>query len=86
MFGTGVTRIKHAYENARIKPKFMITENVISVILPVISEKYNVTADEEKVDGFINISRKVSVLVTVINLILATENLWLNNNIFSISR
>lgn len=49
MFGTGVTRIKHAYENARIKPKFMITENVISVILPVISEKYNVTADEEKV-------------------------------------
>ena len=38
------------------------------------------------VDGFINISRKVSVLLTVLNLILVTENLWLNNNIFSIPR
>ena len=49
MFGTGVTRIKYAYANARIKPKFTITDNVISVILPVISDKYNVTDDEDKV-------------------------------------
>ena len=49
MFGTGVTRIKHAYANARIKPAFTITDNVISVILPVISDKYNVTDDEDKI-------------------------------------
>ena len=49
MFGTGVTRIKHAYNDARIKPKFSITDHVISVILPVLSDKYNVTNDEEKV-------------------------------------
>lgn len=49
MFGTGVTRIKHAYANARIKPKFVITDNVISVTLPVISGKYNVTENEDKV-------------------------------------
>lgn len=49
MFGTGVTRIKHAYNEARIKPKFAITDNVISVILPVLSDKYNVTNDEEKI-------------------------------------
>lgn len=49
MFGTGVTRIKFAYANARIKPKFTITDHVISVVLPVISDKYNVTGDEDKV-------------------------------------
>ena len=49
MFGTGVTRIKYAYANARIKPKFTITDHVISVILPVISGKYNVTDDEDRV-------------------------------------
>ena len=49
MFGTGVTRIKYAYANARIKPKFTITDHVISVVLPVLSDKYNVTADEEKI-------------------------------------
>ena len=49
MFGTGVTRIKYAYNDARIKPKFAITDNVISVVLPVLSNKYNVSNDEEKI-------------------------------------
>ena len=49
MFGTGITRIKYAYENARIKPKFTITDHVIGIILPVISNDYNVTIDENKV-------------------------------------
>lgn len=55
MFGTGVTRIKHAYADAKIKPKFSTTDNVISVVLPIISTKYNVSGDEEKV---INILEK----------------------------
>lgn len=49
MFGTGVTRIKNAYANAKIKPKFVITDNVISVTLPVINGIFNVSEDEEKV-------------------------------------
>lgn len=49
MFGTGVARIKYAYANAKIKPKFVITDNVISVILPVINDKYNVSEAEEKI-------------------------------------
>ena len=47
MFGTGVARIKYAYSNARIKPKFMITDHVISVILPVVKGDFSVTEDEE---------------------------------------
>lgn len=49
MFGTGVTRIRYAYNKARIKPKFEITDHVISVILPVITNTYNVTGDEAKI-------------------------------------
>lgn len=49
MFGTGVTRIKHAYANAKMKPKFMVTDHVISVVLPVISNKYNVSDDGERI-------------------------------------
>ena len=49
MFGTGITRIRFAYTDARIKPKFEITDNVISVILPVVTNNYKVTSDEAKI-------------------------------------
>lgn len=49
MFGTGVKRILKLYENAKIKPEFSVTENAISVTLPVLKENYNVTEEEEKV-------------------------------------
>lgn len=49
MFGTGVKRILFAYKDAKIKPKFEITDNVISVILPIITNHYNVTDDEGKI-------------------------------------
>ena len=49
MFGTGVRRILLAYKDAKIKPKFEITDNVISVILPVTEDQYHVTNDEAKV-------------------------------------
>lgn len=54
MFGTGITRIKHAYANARIKPQFNITDNVISVILPIISDKEELSEDEKKVVNALN--------------------------------
>ncbi|MGN0353925.1 MAG: ATP-binding protein [Muricoprocola sp.] len=49
MFGTGIRRILLAYENAKIKPEFEITDNVISVTLPVLSAQYHVTNDEAKI-------------------------------------
>lgn len=49
MFGTGIRRILYAYNDAKIKPKFEITDNVISVVLPVVSNNYNVTSDEAKI-------------------------------------
>ena len=49
MVGTGVRRILLAYKDAKIKPKFEITDNVISVILPVTADQYHVTNDEAKV-------------------------------------
>lgn len=54
MFGTGITRIKHAYANARIKPQFNITDNVISVILPIISDKEEISEDEKEVVNALN--------------------------------
>ena len=49
MFGTGVRRILLAYNNAKVKPKFEITDHVISVTLPVITNQYHVTGDEARV-------------------------------------
>lgn len=49
MFGTGVKRILFAYRDSKVKPKFEITDNVISVILPMMTNHYDVTDDEEKI-------------------------------------
>ena len=32
-----------------IKPKFEVTDNVISVVLPVLNSQYQVTSDERKI-------------------------------------
>ncbi len=48
MFGTGVRRIMEAYEGAVLKPQFQISDNAICVILPVLKDHYEVTADEAK--------------------------------------
>lgn len=49
IFGTGIRRILFAYKDAKIKPSFEITDNVISVILPVITNQYHVTNAEAEV-------------------------------------
>lgn len=59
-FGTGVRRILLAYENAKIKPKFEITDNVISVILPVITNQYHITSDEEKIINVLENGKQLS--------------------------
>ena len=60
MFGTGVTRIRQAYNKARIKPRFAITDNVISVILPVLTNSYKVTNDEEKIISALESGKQLS--------------------------
>ena len=49
MFGIGILRIKQTYQNATFKPDFKIYENSISVILPSLSLKVQLTVDENKI-------------------------------------
>lgn len=45
-FGTGIKRIKDAYQETYTSPIFKITENFITVVLPVIGQS-NLTEDEK---------------------------------------
>lgn len=47
-FGTGIKRIKDLYSKNSVKPDFIITDNIIRVTLPVISEEVNLPADHKK--------------------------------------
>lgn len=49
MFGTGIRRIMESYEKSTLKPQFHITDNVISVILPVLRNTYEVNTDERQI-------------------------------------
>lgn len=60
MFGTGVTRIRYAYSKAKNKPRFKVTDHVISVILPVLTNNYNVTSDEEKIISALENGKQLS--------------------------
>lgn len=46
MFGTGIARIKEAYEHANVKPKFEVSEHSISVTLPVLTNREALNSDE----------------------------------------
>ena len=48
-FGTGVRRIMETYSSSTRKPEFIISDNSIKVILPLISDTYNTNSDEQKV-------------------------------------
>lgn len=48
-FGTGVTRIIDAYDNTNLKPSFLISENYIRVILPVVDYDYSLYNDKDAI-------------------------------------
>lgn len=49
-FGTGISRIKNAYEESLVKPEFVFFENSISVVLPLLKTTLNdLSEDESKV-------------------------------------
>lgn len=48
-FGTGVVRIKEAYEHSATKPAFDVTENSITVTLPLVQESNGLNGDQQLV-------------------------------------
>lgn len=48
-FGTGIPRIRAAYDGCARKPRFVITANSITVCLPVISEAAELNAQERAI-------------------------------------
>lgn len=48
-FGTGIRRIKKAYEDEVVKPEFKVYQNSIEVFLPVIEKSIDLSIDENKV-------------------------------------
>ncbi len=48
MFGTGIRRIKYAYAKNIIKPEFIIFENSIKLILPMIQEDMELLSKDEQ--------------------------------------
>ena len=54
IFGTGITRIKHLYEEGLIKPDFEVSENTIKIVLPVFEKNLNFTENEQTVYKFLS--------------------------------
>ena len=54
ILGTGITRIKHLYEEGLIKPDFEVSENTIKIVLPVFEKNLNLTENEQTVYKFLS--------------------------------
>lgn len=55
----GVGRIIEAYRDYIVKPDFLITENTITIVLPVINTSGKMTTDEQKL---VDVFTKTSIL------------------------
>ena len=64
-FGTGIRRIKEAYAGSQTKPTFEVTENLIKVTLPLLSENMDLTQDELAVYSVLskNINKPISEIM-----------------------
>ena len=56
-FGTGIIKIKQAYENCEVKPQFKIYDNSICVILPVLNSLNVLTLDEKSIVNYLTSGR-----------------------------
>ena len=54
MFGTGILRIKDLYKDLPVQPEFKIYDNSITVELPTIDSKLNVTKDEKSILDYLS--------------------------------
>lgn len=68
IFGTGVLRILETYRQSLVKPKFEITDNSISVELPVVQTELNLSADERTVYDALskNIRKSISEITAAV--------------------
>lgn len=85
VFGTGIVRIKEAYQNNGAKPVFEILENSINVVLPILSNG-DFTEDEALVYG--KLSKSIAKSISEISEALPigrTKTIALLKNLASIN-
>ncbi|MBR5973969.1 MAG: putative DNA binding domain-containing protein [Clostridiales bacterium] len=65
-FGTGIRRIKESYADSRTKPSFVVTEDIIKVTLPLLSDNMDLTQDELAVYRVLskNINKPISEIMS----------------------
>ena len=59
-FGTGVIRIREAFEHSVTKPEFVISENSTVVVLPLLKEDRGLTEDQQLVHDLLGPARLMS--------------------------
>lgn len=60
-FGTGIARINDEYVHSITKPKFLVTENNIKIILPITEiDKLNLSVDEWTIYGLLKDEKELS--------------------------
>ena len=62
MFGSGIKRIKAAYDDSLSKPGFRVFNNSIEVRLPVVESEITITDDEQAIIDILSTSQKLSRL------------------------
>ncbi|MGN1276918.1 MAG: ATP-binding protein [Floccifex sp.] len=62
MFGSGIKRIKAAYDDSLSKPEFNIFNNSIEIKLPVVKSRITFTDDEQAIIDILSTSQKISRL------------------------
>ena len=62
MFGSGIKRIKAAYDDSLSKPEFRVFNNSIEVGLPVVESGITITDDEQAIIDALSTSQKLSRL------------------------
>lgn len=67
IFGTGILRINHTYENSIKKPIFNISENTIQIILPIYNVNLSMTEDQEILYNTLSKTKNMSISEIVPN-------------------
>ncbi len=62
MFGSGIKRIKAAYDDSLSTPEFRVFNNSIEVRLPVVESGITITDDEQAIIDILSTSQKLSRL------------------------
>lgn len=63
--GTGIRRIKEAYKGKAIQPQFIVMDNTITVVLPVVTDRERLTDDERVVLSAFNENRELTTAEVV---------------------